>query len=465
MRGRRSIPVLLILPLAALADDMTPERQFVPPPYRVLRFDEDYSCLRNPTNRTDWADPIKYIPLRTVEPTGYLTLGGELRERFEGNYNPDFGIGGNGPDSYWLQRVTLLSDLHLGERFRVFAEGISGVIEGENPPASPVQDDPIDLQFAFADVVPYLTDDESLTLRGGRFGMSFGSGRLVATRAAPNIPSRFDGGEVIYSRPFWQATAFLTRPVKDTGGISDDNTDTAFWGLYVTHWFDAPRTKGIDLYYLGIVNEHAVYASGTGDENRHSFGAREFGSWNGWDYNAEQVLQVGSFGNESILAWTAAMDAGYAWDTTWRPRLGLKVGVVSGDRDANDGHLGTFDALYLKSGYFNDAGLIRPQNIIGVHPNVTLKLSPTVSVDGGANWFWRYSRSDAVYAVPGYLELPALQTASAYVATALDVNLQWQIQRHLWLGASYVHFFTGSYVHAAGGGDVNYVSTTMTFLF
>ncbi len=52
-----------------------------------------------------------------------------------------------------------------------------------------------------------------------------------------------------------------------------------------------------------------------------------------------------------------------------------------------------------------------------------------------------------------------------YIGTALDVNLQWQIQRHLTFGASYVHFFTGSYVHRAGGKDVNYVSTTLSFIF
>ena len=206
------MPALLFTPFTARADDLVPESQFVPPPYKVLRFDEDYSRVNHPTNHTDAFDPIKYVPLRTNDPAWYLTLGGELRERFEGNYNPNFGIGGQKPDSYWLQRVTLLSDVHLGDRFRFYAEGISGVMEGEHPPAPPVQQDPIDLQYAFADFVPYLTDDESLTLRGGRFGMSFGSGRLVATRAAPNIPFRFDGGEMIYTRPRWEATAFLTRP-------------------------------------------------------------------------------------------------------------------------------------------------------------------------------------------------------------------------------------------------------------
>jgi hypothetical protein len=149
----------------------------------------------------------------------------------------------------------------------------------------------------------------------------------------------------------------------------------------------------------------------------------------------------------------------------WRPRLGLKAGVVSGDHNPNDGRLETFDALYFKSGYFNDASLIRPQNIIGVHPNLALKPSRTVSVDGGADWFWRYSRNDAVYAVPGFIAVPALKTASSFVGTAVDVNLTWQIQRHVSLQASYVHFLTGSYIHQAGGHDVDYVSTTLSFLF
>ena len=455
------------LPATVLADEITGTGEIPAPPpaYKMLRFEEDYSCLANPTNRTDWFDPVKYIPLRPGDPSWYLTLGGELRERFEGNYDPNFGIGGARSDSYLLQDVPFLTDVHLGERVRVFAEGVSGLMQGETPPAPPVQQDTIDLQFAFLDVVPYLTDDERLTLRAGRFGMNFGAGRLVATRAPANIRFRFDGFEAIYERPFWEATAFLTQPAVDSGHIDGEDHSTTFWGLYVTHWFDMPRTLGLDLYYFGIHREHGAYASGTGDEHRHSLGAREFGAWNGWDWDAEQVLQVGTLGSKSILAWTAAFDSGYTWNVMWQPRLGLKTGVVSGNHNPSDGQLETFDALYFKSGYFNDASLIRPQNIIGVHPNFTVKPARTVSVDGGADWFWRYSQNDAVYAVPGFVAVPALKTASSYVGTALDVNLTWQIQRHVSLQASYVHFFTGSYIHEAGGHDVNYVSTTLDFVF
>ena len=457
--------MLFVLPSTLWAEDMTNNEAiaFTPPPYQPLRFNEDYSYLANPANRSDWLDSLKYLPLRTNAPAWYLTLGGELRERFEGNYDSDFGIGGTSANAYLLQRIAMLADLHLGERVRFFAEGISGLMEGESQPAPPAQQDPIDLEFAFLDLVPYLTDDERLTVRAGRFGLSFGAGRLVDSRVPVNIDFRYDGLELLYARPLWNVTAFLTQPVRDSGGLNSENHSTTFWGLYVTHWFDAPQTLGLDLYYFGIRRKDGAYASGTGDELRHSLGAREFGKWAHWDLNTEEVLQAGSFGDESILAWTASLDSGYTWDAMWQPRLGLKADVASGN--TSNGQQGTFDALFFKSGYFNDASLLSPENIIDVHPNVSIRPAPTISVDGGADCFWRYSRNDAVYAVPGFVAIPASSTGSSYVGTALDLNLNWQIQRHLIFQASYVHFFTGDYVHQAGGKDVDYLSTTISFIF
>jgi len=139
--------------------------------------------------------------------------------------------------------------------------------------------------------------------------------------------------------------------------------------------------------------------------------------------------------------------------------------VASGNRNPNGGTQGTFDALYFKSGYFNDASLVRPENIIDVHPNLSAKLSQSVTVDGGIDVFWRYSRNDAIYAPPGFIAIPAINTGSSYVGTALDVNFQWHIQKHITFQASYVRFIAGNYLHEAGGGDMNYVSATMTFLF
>ena len=455
---------LLVAPSASVGQEpQTREIPAAPPAYKLLRFDEDYSYLAGAVPETDWLDPIKYIPLGS-NPKWFMTLGGELRERFEGAKNPGFGVKGD-HDAYLLERATLLVDLHLGERLRVFAEGISGIIAGQSRPAPPVQNDPIDLQAAFVDLVPYVTSEDRLTLRAGRFAMSLGSGRLVATRAAPNIPFRFDGFELLYSHLDWKATAFLTRPAKDSGAFDGDDHSTAFGGVYLTGWLAASRALGVDLYYLGIRRKNGKYASGSGDEHRHSFGAREFGQWQHWDWDAEEVLQFGRFHGDPILAWTASIDAGHTWELPWKPRLGAKLDVASGDRDAKDHHLGTFDALFFKSGYFNDASLIRPQNVIDVHPKLALQLSESVSADSSVDVFWRYSRSDAVYAVPGPVALRADEGASAYVGTAVDVNMEWRLDRHLSVQASYVHFFVGDYPERVGGRDVDFGSTTLSFLF
>jgi hypothetical protein len=109
--------------------------------------------------------------------------------------------------------------------------------------------------------------------------------------------------------------------------------------------------------------------------------------------------------------------------------------------------------------------LLRPENVIDVHPVASVQLTRDISVDGGADVFWRYSRNDAIYTVPGSIQVPAISTASAFVGTAADFNFSWHIQRHITLLASYVHFFSGDYIHSAGGGDVNYFSTTISFIF
>src|SRR5258706_13550076 len=125
MRLGLVISCTVVLPAIATAQQMIPgaEIPLTPPAYKMLRFDEDYSCLTNQDNRTDLFDPVKYIPLRKDDPLWYLSFGGELRERVEGNYDPNFGIGGGGCRSCPLLRITLWAQRHLRERGRFFFVG------------------------------------------------------------------------------------------------------------------------------------------------------------------------------------------------------------------------------------------------------------------------------------------------------------------------------------------------------
>src|SRR5947207_14241613 len=89
------------------------------PPYKFLRYDEDYRFLSDPAQRTDLWDWVKYIPL---DGAGFLSLGGEARERFETYENEFFSTNPNADNAYLLQRYLFHLDYHPIEWLRVFAQ-------------------------------------------------------------------------------------------------------------------------------------------------------------------------------------------------------------------------------------------------------------------------------------------------------------------------------------------------------
>lgn len=92
-----------------------------PPGYQKLRYDEDYSYLKDLAKKSDFWDPIKYIPVGNVG-DWYLTFGGEVRERYENYHNYRWNPSALDRDGYLFQRYLLHADLHLGEAVRVFGQ-------------------------------------------------------------------------------------------------------------------------------------------------------------------------------------------------------------------------------------------------------------------------------------------------------------------------------------------------------
>src|SRR5436190_3834939 len=126
----------LLLVVAALVSASA----FAQPEYKQLRYDEDYSYLREPQRRSDFFDPIKYIPL-TESGSAFLTLGGEIRERYEYFHNPLWGDAPHDRDGYLLQRYMLHADAHFGEPFRVFVQFKSDLETGRRGGPRPADRD------------------------------------------------------------------------------------------------------------------------------------------------------------------------------------------------------------------------------------------------------------------------------------------------------------------------------------
>src|SRR5436853_1743930 len=88
------------------------------PAFKTIRYDEDYSYLRDETRQTELLDAIKYIPLNR-DRSAYVTLGGEIRERYEYFHNSLWGQGPQDKDGYLLQRFMLDSSVQLTHCFRL----------------------------------------------------------------------------------------------------------------------------------------------------------------------------------------------------------------------------------------------------------------------------------------------------------------------------------------------------------
>ena len=327
------------------------------PPYKQLRYDEDYSYLRDPTRRRDFFDPIKYVPFGGGEGR-YLSVGGEGRPFFEWFRNEEWGAipGDNG---YLLQRYMAHLDVHWNKRTRVFLQLKSGIETGRRGGPRPVDEDKLDLHQAFLDVAVASSSERSFVLRAGRQEINLGHARLVSYREGPNVRRSFDGLRATLRTEAWTTTAFATRPVRQTKtGFFDDTPDPErnFWGLYATRTFAAPVS--IDLYYLGLTNESAGYDQGTAKETRHTNGARVWGASDGWDYDLELIYQWGRFGEGGIRAWAVASVFGYTFrGLGLTPRVALSLDVHSGDQEPSHGDLETYHPLFPKGAYY---GLIAP---------------------------------------------------------------------------------------------------------
>ncbi|MDC0672807.1 alginate export family protein [Nannocystis radixulma] len=432
-----------------------------PPPYRLLRADEDYRYLRDPARRADFLDLFKYVPLGPRRRVA-LGFGGETRQRLDRFRDLDWGAGP--PRSLsWLQRYMFHAELRA-PHFRAFAQIKSALETGRPGGPRDIDRDDLDVQQGFVDF-ELERSGLRLVVRAGRHELAFGSGRLVSPREGPNVRRSFDGVSLILAVRRVRAHLFVTRPVATRAGVFDDGWEPGQWfaGAYVT--VPSPLRGGqVDVYALYLDRPDAVYQRGRAHERRLSLGTRWFGDAGRFDYNLEALVQVGNFGAAPLLAWTLASDTGVRLPLPWRPRLGVRLDVASGDRGPGR-PMGTFSALFPKGSYFGEDAFVGPANFWDAHP--MLSFAPLGRLSVTLDWvcLWRYSLADSVYNVPGEPVVGDPNDAR-FIGHRAGVNLEAELGRHIGFIVTAGRFFRGAYLKQAGRTrDVDFIATWLTLKF
>ncbi|RWY55664.1 alginate export family protein [Mucilaginibacter gilvus] len=434
--------------------------------FKSLRFDENYTNLAKDTS-TNWYHRLKFSPVLQDKKT-YFSFGGEVRYQYFYYKNPDWGSSPADNDGFVLTRYLGHVDFHAGKHFRTFVQLQSSLANGQVEDPSPVDNNPLDLHQAFADLSFPINTNNSLILRLGRQELSYGSQRLVAVREAPNNRQSFDGAKVMFGSKKVKLDVFYSHYVQAKPNIFDDtfNGNVKFWGGYAVI-NKVPVLQNIDVYYFGITKKTASFDDGKGREQRHSIGTRIWKNSPTWQYDLEGLYQFGKLGSSTIAAWTASANISYTFDkVALKPLIGLKTEAISGDKNYNDGKLNTFNPLFPRGSYFGLAALIGPSNLLDAHPYIQISLSKKLTLSEDYDMFWRMSRNDGLYAVNSKLLYSGKNTSSKQIGRQLGTALDYNANKFLSFKQELTWFSAGDYLKESGPGkDIIMVGSTITLKF
>jgi hypothetical protein len=386
-------------------------------------------------------------------------VSGQLRLRAEGFRVHETDTRASASDNYLLQRYLVGSDVRLGASARVFAEVQSGIINGRLRSPRPTDRNSLDLHQGFVEWRQPI-GQRRLSMKVGRQELTIGSTRLISASPGLNVKRSFDGAAVSYRGSSWTLAGAGARLVGLKSGAFDDqsNSGQLFWGAAFGRRSPRFQRGEVAAYYLGIEREQSLYAQGIGRELRHTVGAKWTGSGSRLVLNYDALVQWGRFAGLPVRAWAFATETAYRIATSgWQPRVSVRADIASGDADAADARLHSFNPLFPGNSYAGAVGLLGPTNLTDLTPAITMTPHPTLTLGIEAPSYWRTSTGDGVYGTDLRLLIRPEAGAGQYVGTNPGVLVVWQATPHAQLQGVVTRFLAGRFL------DRSFVSSGFGF--
>jgi len=427
-------------------------------PYRPNPADEDWTFLKTAA-KTDVWDPAKYIPLGRDDWS--LSLSGEIRFRPEG-----FRVRETARrDGYLLQRYLFGSELRMGRRFRVFAELQSGIINGQLRSPRPTDRNTADLHQLFVELN---RESRRVVLAVGRQEIEIGSSRLISASPGLNVKRSFDGAAVSYRAASWSVAGVVAALVGVGDGSFDDRPEHGryFWGVAAARRA-VPEGREVGGYYLGASSDQSVYAQGEGSEVRHTIGLKWAGASTRVDLNYDLVFQWGHFNDAPVRAWAFATETGYRFTgARWRPRLGVRTDMASGDNDPHIATLQSFNPLFPGNAYSGAVGLFGPTNLTDLTPAFSVSPRRNLTLGFEAPSYWRTFTGDGVYSTDQRVLFGPAAGVGRYVGTNPGIVAGWQATRHVLFQGAITRFLPGGFLDTTFvKGGFGFYSVTARYRF
>ena len=430
--------------------------------YNNSRWAEDWRIMRDPAERDDVLDQLKYLPIDS-NGDAYVTLSGEVRLR--SNYISNPGLVRSEHRREDMLRLVAGADLHVGP-VRFFGELAHGGLGGHNfgTPNAKSRND-LFAQQVFGEISGEV-GPAVLGVRYGRQEFADGPALLVSPKDNNTLRSVFDGGRAWAQVSNVRIDLFDFEEVSHgKGGIEDDVSDegTRFSGTTLGFVLANNDDKKLflDPFIWRERNDEQRWDSATAREIREYYGARLWGSIDRLTIDWTIDDQAGSFDGREISAWNFFIAQTYALADNG-PKVGIHVDYGSGDdkdtrtlNAARDGHGGAIPYSYQSA--------LTITNLVQLSPNVTV--SPVKGVDVTVEYqrSWRAEESDAVYRGNGTAYAGTAQVEGSHVGDAIRVQAGWKITPRLSFTGRYEYFDGGDVLEQLGYNRSHYLATWLSF--
>ena len=405
-------------------------------------------------------------PLNAELPKG-IHFSGEYRVRGEayqgGSYTPYNNQG------YLLSRFQLNLDARYSW-FRLYAQTEDSRVLGDNaiPDAFPYQDS-FDLRQAFVELGK--GEKGRFYVRAGRQELAFGEQRILGVANWLNTPRSFDAVRAGMNFHNLRVDAFSATFVNVKDGTFDHSKGGSdLHGLYGTLSNALPGATIEPYLFWHLGGGFKTEAGAPAKRNVKMAAlrvARKPG--NRVDYVVHLLRQFGTLGNDSISAYAMNFDLGYTWrDVPLHPRVFGDYAYASGDNNAHDNKINTFDQMYPSNhGLYGIVDLFGWQNLRDTKGGFELKPVKNLQVAAITHSLYLANSHDGLYNGTGALVVrKADGSAGSHLGQELEGTSSYAFTKYLTAGVGVGHLFPGEFVKKAtkaSSYNISYLMLVYTF--
>ena len=388
-------------------------------------------------------DPPAYVRPFAVDPSGDLDFGVDYRWRFEARDDD-------------LRRTSAGMDVPQLHRLRAYL-GLKQVLD-------PLRF-AVELQDSRKSAGAYLEDgrdvNEAELIRGyaelrgpGESGFRYGihnfeflDRRLIGNNQWRNTANTFQGVHAYAAgrAGAWRLDVLSVKPLERLPHEMDEPVSGQRMDALIGEVRPSSMPFVAQPYWLRLTDD-----SRPGGKRVESPGLRVFGDVAGtaFDYDLSVTLQHGHDGPLPVRAHAFTAEAGWRPHDSWDSRLGLFVGLATGDDSPTDARIGRFEKFFGFGRPWSASDYIVNENIITPKLRWEARPSAVLRFDVGWSSYWLESSTDRFYGA-------SLQDASGasggHLGDEIDFRVRWSPESRITMTLGYSHFISGAFVRALTG--------------